>query len=169
MAAPMSATTPGACAPVPPGAVPEVVPYAAGMLVPLVDLWRASFEHGVGIVDPHPIEGQRDFFVREVLSAHEVSVALRGGEIVGFLASNRESVGQLFVRVGEHRQGIGSMLLDLAKARSAGSLWLYTFARNAVARRFYEKHGFVAVAFGHENMWQLDDVKYCWPAPAPQG
>jgi ribosomal protein S18 acetylase RimI-like enzyme len=142
----------------------DVVPYAPAMLVPLVDLWRASFEHGVGIVDPHPIEQQREFFVREVLPQHEVSVALRDGGMVGFVAGNRESVGQLYVRVGAHRQGIGTALLDRAKARSAGSLWLYTFARNAVARRFYEKHGFVAVAFGAENMWKLDDVKYRWPA-----
>lgn len=143
----------------------DIAPYAPEMLVPLVDMWRASFEHGVGIVDPHPIEAQRGFFLREVLPQHEVSVALRDGGIVGFVASNRESVGALYVRVGAHRQGIGATLLDLAKARSAGSLWLFTFARNAVARCFYEKHGFVAVAFGAENMWNLDDVKYRWPAP----
>lgn len=149
--------------------VPVVVPYAAQMLVPLVDMWRASFEHGVGVVDPHPIAQQRDYFASTVLPGHEVAVALLDDEVVGFVASNRESVSQLHVRVGHHRQGIGSLLLDLAKARSAGSLWLYTFARNAVARRFYEKHGFVAVAFGFESTWQLDDVKYQWPAPVQRG
>jgi RimJ/RimL family protein N-acetyltransferase len=47
-------------------------------------------------------------------------------------------------------------------AASAGSLWLYTFARNERARRFYERNGFVAVAFGYEPFWQLDDVRYEW-------
>lgn len=119
------------------------------MLVPLVDLWRAGFEFGVGIVD-------------QVLPEYEVDVAVRGSEIVGFMASNQESIGQLYVRVGCHRQGIGTLLLDLAKSRSDGSLWLYTFARNAVARRFYERHGFVDIGHGFENMWNLEDVRYLW-------
>jgi ribosomal protein S18 acetylase RimI-like enzyme len=139
-----------------------IVAYEPKMLVPLVDMWRASFEFGVGIVDPHPIEGQREHFVRRVLPECEVSVAMRDGELVGFVASNRESVSQLYVRVGCHRQGVGSQLLELAKTRSGGSLWLYTFARNAVARRFYERHGFVDAGHGFENMWQLEDVRYEW-------
>ena len=46
--------------------------------------------------------------------------------------------------------------------RSSGSLWLYTFARNYGARAFYERNGFVAIAFGFEPKWQLRDVKYQW-------
>ena len=72
---------------------------------------------------------------------------------------------QLYVRVGFHRQGIGTTLLAWAMAQSAGSLWLYTFARNRVARAFYEQHGFVDVAHGFEPLWQLDDVRYEWTAP----
>ena len=66
------------------------------------------------------------------------------------------------VRVEYIGQGIGSRLLDLAKHDSGGGLWLYTFARNTNARRFYERHGFVAVAHGFEPTWQMDDVKYRW-------
>jgi RimJ/RimL family protein N-acetyltransferase len=47
-------------------------------------------------------------------------------------------------------------------AASVGSLWLYTFARNERARRFYERNGFAAVAFGYEPFWQLEDVRYEW-------
>lgn len=140
----------------------NVVPYEAPMLVPLVDMWRASFEHGVGIVDPHPIEEQRRYFVGRVLPAFDVDVALLDGEIVGFVAANGESIAQLYVRVGRHRQGIGTRLLELAKARANGTLWLYTLARNSIACRFYERHGFVAVEHGCANMWQLEDVKYVW-------
>jgi ribosomal protein S18 acetylase RimI-like enzyme len=146
--------------------VADIVPYAPEMLLPLVDLWRASFEHGVGIVDPHPIEAQRRYFSDRVLPQFDVAVAMLGDEIVGFVAANRESIAQLHVRVGRHRRGIGTSLLDLAKARSAGSLWLYTFARNSIARRFYERHGFVAIEQGFEATWQLEDVKYRWLRPA---
>lgn len=142
-----------------------IVPYRPQMLQPLVDLWRASFEHGVGVMDPHPIEEQRQYFVEHVAALFEVSVALRDDAIVGFVASDAASISQLYVRVGCLRQGIGSRLVELAKSRSSGSLWLFTFARNATARRFYERHGFVAIAQGFEPTWQLEDVKYRWERP----
>ena len=128
----------------------------------LVPMWREAFEHGVGIVDPNPIEEQRAYLIERVLPEHEVTVALEGQRIVGFLASNAESVSQLHVRVGCHGRGIGCELLRRAMAASAGSLWLYTFARNERARRFYERNGFKAMAFGFEPVWQLDDVRYEW-------
>jgi hypothetical protein len=53
-------------------------------------------------------------------------------------------------------------LLSWAKSQSAGSLWLYTFARNEAARSFYERSGFVAIEHGFEPQWQLEDVKYSW-------
>ncbi len=128
----------------------------------LVRMWRASFEHGVGIVDPHPLEEQIAHFRSKVLPTNRVRVAKLAEAMVGLLASNPESVSQLHVRVENIGQGIGSRLLRLAQAESWGSLWLFTFARNTQARRFYEHHGFVAIAHGFEPMWQLEDVKYRW-------
>ncbi len=64
--------------------------------------------------------------------------------LVGFLAGTRESISQLYVHVDHLREGIGSQLLRLAQAESSGTLWLYTFARNTNACRFYESHGFRA-------------------------
>jgi ribosomal protein S18 acetylase RimI-like enzyme len=136
--------------------------FELAMADALVPMWRESFEWGVGIVDPHPIEQQRAHLIERVLPEHAVTVALDGDRIVGFMASNAVSVSQLHVRVGCHGVGIGRELLRRAIAASAGSLWLYTFARNARARRFYERNGFVPVAFGFEPMWQLDDVRYEW-------
>lgn len=127
-------------------------------------MWRESFEHGVGIVDPHPIEEQRRWFVEHVLPDHDVRAALAGDRLVGFVAASRESVNQLYVRKGYHRRGIGTLMLDWAKAQSGGSLWLYTFERNAVARAFYERNGFTVAARGHEPSWDLDDLRYEWRA-----
>lgn len=139
-------------------------PFEPGDVHELVPMWRQSFEHGVGVVDPHSLDEQVAYFHAQVLPAHAVRVAVAGDRLVGFCASNAESVAQLYVRVEAIGQGIGTRLLDAAKRASSGSLWLYTFARNTQARRFYEHHGFVAVAHGFEAHWQLDDVKYHWAA-----
>jgi ribosomal protein S18 acetylase RimI-like enzyme len=148
---------------------PDLVDYEASYLDPLVRLWREAFEFGVGVTDPHPLSEQRDYFFSDVLPAHRVTLALIEERLVGFVAASAQSVAQLHVQPGLHRQGIGSRLLELAKRRSAGSLWLYAFARNVRACRFYEKHGFVVVARGFEPTWQLEDVKYHWSAAATAG
>ena len=143
---------------------PTLIEYEASYLDPLVGLWREAFEFGVGVTDPHPLSEQREYFVSQVLPHNRVTLALHSSRLVGFVAASPESIAQLHVQVGLHRQGIGSVLLALAKVHSSGSLWLYAFARNHRACRFYEKHGFVVVARGFEPQWQLEDVKYSWSA-----
>lgn len=128
----------------------------------LLRMWRESFEFGVGITDHHPAEQQRQYFVGEVLPKTRVQVVKQDHQIVGFLAAHESYVAQLYVRVGHIGQGIGSRLIELAKEQSSGALHLHTFTQNARACRFYERHGFVAVEFGFEPMWQLEDVKYHW-------
>jgi ribosomal protein S18 acetylase RimI-like enzyme len=126
-------------------------------------LWRRSFEHGVGVHDPDPtIDGIRGYFQSEVQPKNTVRVAKIDEAVVGVIASNQESVSALYVRVEHIGQGIGSRLIDIAKTESSGSLWLFTFARNTNARRFYARHGFIETAYGFEPFWQLDDVKLRW-------
>jgi len=95
-----------------------LVDYDPARLDDLVPMWRASFEQGVGIVDPHPLAEQRDYFLTRVLPRCDVKLAVRGDELVGFVAANHESVAQLYVRVGCQRQGVGSRMLDWAKSRN---------------------------------------------------
>jgi ribosomal protein S18 acetylase RimI-like enzyme len=142
----------------------ELVEYASSFLERLLRLWRDAFEFGVGVTDPHSLSEQREYFLAQVLPHHRVTLAVRESQLVGFVAASEGSVSQLHVQVGLHRQGIGSSLLALSKARSAGSLWLYAFTQNLRACRFYEKHGFIAVERGFEPHWQLEDVKYSWSA-----
>ena len=144
-----------------------LVDYRAAWLDELVPMWRASFEAGVGVTDPNPLERQRQYFLADVLPNNVVRLAMRGEELVGFLAASSESIAQLYVRVGFHRQGIGTQMLEWAKSESAGSLWLYTFQRNHGACAFYERHGFTAVERGFEPTWQLEDVKYRWSRQSP--
>jgi hypothetical protein len=58
----------------------------------LVNMWRASFEYGVGITDPNPIQDQLAFFLSEVVPKNEVTVVKDAGIIIGFSASVPESV-----------------------------------------------------------------------------
>jgi ribosomal protein S18 acetylase RimI-like enzyme len=140
----------------------RIEPYHPRHARPLIELWRASFTHGVGISDPHPLEEQLAFFEARVLPENTVRIALSASTLVGFIASTPESISQLYVAVSVIGRGIGSQLLALAKAESSGSLWLYTFACNARARAFYERHSFKDSGRGYENMWRLEDIKYVW-------
>jgi GNAT superfamily N-acetyltransferase len=139
--------------------------YTPHWLPLLLPMWRASFEQGVGVVDPHPLHEQQQYFEHEVQPRRAVRLALDGEQLVGFVAASADTVAQLYVRVGRQREGIGRVLLDWAKQHSAGRLGLYTFARNAGARAFYAREGFVEVAQGFEPMWQLEDVRLEWTAP----
>lgn len=137
-------------------------PFDPALADALVQGWRASFEDAVGVVDPHPLAEQRAYLLDKVVPAHSVRVAWRDGAMAGFVAASATSIAQLYVWRGCQGQGIGTQLLDWAKAQSDGSLWLYTFQRNTRACAFYERHGFRAVARGFEPTWQLADVRYAW-------
>jgi len=139
-----------------------IVEFRAEHAAELVPMWRASFERGVGVVDPHPIEAQTRYLMNDVVPGNEVRVASADGRIVGFVAATRESVSQLYVHLDYQGRGLGTHLLEWAKERSDGSLWLYTFESNAGAQRFYERHGFVVTQRGFEEDWQLRDLRYEW-------
>ncbi len=58
-----------------------------------------------------------------------------------------DEVDQLYVGPEWQRRGVGSNLLRLAQRWRPRGLALWTFQSNHPARRFYERHGFVAVAW----------------------
>jgi GNAT superfamily N-acetyltransferase len=91
-------------------------------------------------------------WMREIVfPRYSVWLAEVDGEIVGFAARDGAWLIHLYVKPGRTGQGIGKRLLDVIVAEAAARtqvLRLHTFARNAGARRFYERHGFAAVAFG---------------------
>ena len=89
---------------------------------------------------------------------------MKNHEIDGFVASDEDSIDALYIRVSGIGNGIGTSLLNWAKDRSNGKLWLFTFARNLNAQRFYEKSGFEVIARGREPIWGLDDIKCEWSA-----
>ena len=86
----------------------ELVPYRAEYRDKLVDLWRASFERGVGRPAPNSVADHRRFFDEHMLTETHVHLALRDGMLVGFGAFTPDSVVQLYVHVDHLGQGIGT-------------------------------------------------------------
>ena len=144
----------------------QLTPYRAEFRERLVDLWRASFEHGVGLPVPHPLDDHLRFFDEHVLTETAVILALQHDELVGFGSFTPDAVMQLYVHVAHLGRGIGTQLLAHAKASASGRLWLYTFVTNIRAQRFYERHGFDVVERGFEPVMQLGDLRYEWRRPA---
>src|SRR4029450_2072253 len=98
----------------------DIVDFDPASTDEVVRLWRESFEFGVGVVDPHPIEDQRQAFISTVVPNNSVRVALLDNKLVGFIAATKDSITHLYVRVGHHHRGIGTQLLDWAKTQSSG-------------------------------------------------
>ena len=119
----------------------------------------------------HTLDDAGRFFVDHVLAECEVWVAATRSSdsevLCGVIAARSDWIMQFAIFEGWRRRGIGSRLLALAKARSPRGLQLYTFRRNTPARLFYERHGFVAAAFGVSPAPESEpDVLYRW-TPTP--
>ena len=89
------------------------------------------------------------------------------GGLIGFIALCEGWIDQFYVLPARQRQGVGEALLDIAKTVFP-ELHLWTFQRNAPARRFYEKRGFAVMeqTDGHRNEEREPDILYRWRRPA---
>ncbi|HUY99670.1 MAG TPA: GNAT family N-acetyltransferase [Thermomicrobiaceae bacterium] len=113
---------------------------------------------------PHTDDETRAYFARVVGDRPAAWwVALREGQVVGYMLIDGESLDHLYVRPGWQRRGVGLALLEKAKALSPRRLELWTFQRNANARAFYEAQGFRAVEYTEgRNEENEPDVRYEW-------
>ena len=103
-------------------------------------------------------------FVAALIARGAVTVAANP-DVCGFMAQEGEEIGQLYLSPDARGQGIGSRLLQEAQSR-ADRLTLWCFQQNQGARRFYERHGFQAVAEtdGAGNEEGCPDIRYEWRA-----
>jgi ribosomal protein S18 acetylase RimI-like enzyme len=114
----------------------------------------------------HSDESVREWIRAKLIPGGNVTVALVNGVVVGFVAVSfaRESswIEHLYVSPAYLHCGAGSGLLDHARNELAPPIRLYTFQCNDVARRFYEHHGFRAIAFGDgsTNEENCPDILY---------
>jgi len=127
--------------------------------------------NGMEYVPPVP-EEYVPLIADDLFSRHEdVWLAEKEGSPVGFLAIRRsrtegwEVLEKLYVDPEAQSRGIGTVLLDQAKALRPEGLHLWVFQKNENARRFYERHGFrlVKLTDGSGNMEHEPDALYAWP------
>ena len=132
----------------------------------IADVWLSSWRATFDFEPAHPDDDVRRWMRDELVPHHETWVATERatGDVVALLALSDSMVEQLYVRPDLIGRGIGRVLLAFAKLERPSGLDLYCFAANARARRFYERNGFAAVAFGDGsgNMERQPDVLYRW-------
>ncbi len=141
-------------------------PYQPKDLSEVVAMWHASKRQAfpyVQVQQAYTIQDDTRHFQEVVSKECQVWLADEDDEILGFIALNNDLIDQLFVKVGEQRKGIGSLLVSKAKEISPSKLRAYTFQKNSAARSFYEKHGFEVVRSGVSPAPENEpDLEYAW-------
>ena len=152
------------------------------MLMPpwrLRDFHDDDLDQAISVWDQsrEPTEAAPAFPVSEVVSAarsgQPAVVAVVADQLVGMavaqISGDRAWITMIALSSGWRHRGIGSALLALAKASRPLGFSLFAFQRNTPARLFYERRGFVAVAFsdGSGNEEGEPDVLYEWRPSVP--
>jgi GNAT superfamily N-acetyltransferase len=125
---------------------------------------RAAFDAALpwlaGLYTP---EQDRWFYRERVFTSCELWGTFAGDDLTGVIAFREGWIEQLYVLPGAQGHGNGTALLNVAQ-RTFDQLQLWTFQRNAAARRFYERRGFVLVqeTDGARNDEREPDALYRW-------
>jgi len=149
----------------------EVRPYAAEDLEVVFALWRAVTRATYTFFrnpTAHTEAEDRAFFTGVIAVENDLWVAQGDAGILGFMAVRGDLLDRLYVAVEQQGRGVGSALLQRAKALSPTGLRLFTHQGNVGACRFYERRGFTAVRRGLSPPPESEpDVEYRWAPPAP--
>ncbi len=143
----------------------------------MVDVYLASRRTFLPFAPLAHSDAEVHAWIRDVLiPSGQVTVAVWREEIVAMMAVSSDLgygwIEQLYLDPSFVGRGIGSRLLESGLAAAARPVRLYCFAENSGARRFYERHGFVAIEFGDgsANEEGCPDVLYelvaeLWKSP----
>lgn len=116
----------------------------------------------------HSDEDVHQWIRESLIPTGQVTVAQHEGKIIGMMALSTDETANwldhLYVHPHSVRRGIGTKLVERAKAVLGSPIRLYTFQANLGAIRFYERHGFKAIAYGDGsgNEENCPDVLYEW-------
>ncbi|MBR1269595.1 GNAT family N-acetyltransferase [Bradyrhizobium sp. AUGA SZCCT0222] len=125
---------------------------------------RTSFDHALPwLTGLHTPEEDCWFYRERMFRTCKLWGAFDDIAMTGVIAFRDDRIEQLYVLPEAQGRGVGSELLDVAK-RASERLQLWTFQRNAPARRFYEARGFVLVeqTDGAGNEENEPDARYLW-------
>ena len=141
----------------------SIRPAVAADAAAVADVYLSSFAATYAFPLAHTDDEVRGWLAG-IVAGGGTWVAEAGPRVVAMMVLAEGWIEQLYVDPGWLGRGIGSRLMALAKERQPGGLQLYTFQVNDRARRFYERHGFVAAWFGDgsANEERQPDVRYEW-------
>lgn len=125
---------------------------------------RAAFDQALPwLTGLHTPDEDRWFYRERMFATCTLWGAFEDEAMTGVIACHDDWIEQLYVLPAAQGRGVGSALLEMAKTGSE-RLQLWTFRRNAPARRFYEARGFAAVeeTDGSGNEEKEPDVRYLW-------
>ena len=125
---------------------------------------RAAFDHALPwLTGLHTLDEDRWFYRERMFRTCTLWGAFDRDVMTGLIAFHDDWIEQLYVLPEAQGQGIGTELLDVAK-RASDRLQLWTFQRNAQARRFYEARGFALAeqTDGSGNEEKEPDARYLW-------
>ena len=131
----------------------------------IASLWLRSRRVSIPNIPPpvHSDDDVRSWFATVVLRHRESWVVEEPVGITAVLVLEPGSIDQLYVDPDHIGRGLGTRLVDLAKELNPDGVDLWTFQSNVGARRFYERHGFTAVAATNgDNEEGAPDVRYHW-------
>ncbi|HSJ19300.1 MAG TPA: GNAT family N-acetyltransferase [Nocardioidaceae bacterium] len=129
-------------------------------------MFSASRRAAVPSMPPpvHTVAEDRAWLADQLAGEREAWLAEQDGQVVGLLLLEADSLHSLYVDPGHQGEGIGSVLVDLAKTLRPRGLELWVFQSNEGARRLYARHGFVEVeeTDGRGNDEGAPDVRMQW-------
>jgi GNAT superfamily N-acetyltransferase len=132
----------------------------------LAELYERSYATLEFLPRLHTLAEHKQFMAQRVRE-DDVWVWEEDGRPLGFMVLRPEELFLLYLEPSATGRGIGSQLLEHAKRERPRGFTLWTFQQNDRARRFYERHGLVAVELtdGSGNEERTPDVRYAWRAP----
>lgn len=136
----------------------------------LTDMGAAAQVHRIAfdlampwLVGLHTPDEDRWFYRERVFLTCRVWGHFEAEVLSGIIAFREGWIEQLYVLPTAQGRGVGTGLLDVAK-KACDRLELWTFQRNARARRFYEARDFAPVeqTDGARNEEKEPDIRYLW-------
>jgi chorismate mutase/GNAT superfamily N-acetyltransferase len=117
----------------------------------------------------HPPEEIHAWFRRLLEGGRETWVAERESDVVGYIVLDPEWLDSIYVRSDLTGEGIGTVLLDLAKSLRPEGFGLWVFVSNEGAQRFYRRHGLVEIrrTDGADNEEREPDIELAWLGTDP--
>jgi chorismate mutase/GNAT superfamily N-acetyltransferase len=117
----------------------------------------------------HTVEEDHAWLADQLAGDREAWVAERAGQVLALLLLEHDWLHSLYVDPDHQNEGIGTVLVELAKTLRPGGLQLWAFQTNTGARRLYARHGFVEVeeTDGRHNEERAPDVRMEWSS-APE-